>query len=447
MDTRDIILEFIAHSTLDDFHSDVVSFAKRSLLDAIGNMIAGVCTKASTAARNFACGFISPQEATLFGKTQKVPCAFAAFANSIMASDLDADDGHRGAMGHPGAAVVTASLAVGEKDKLNGKSLLEAIVVGYEIAIRMGIIANKHHKTRYMGSGNWVSFGVAAAAVKLMKMGKEKCLNALGICDAHTPKAPMEWMFSGSYPMIKEAIGWGAFSGVTSAMLANSGMRGTFSVHNDEKYNLNTLGKEFEFEKVYFKQHSCCRYTHPAINGVLWLKNNKKFKNEEIAKINIGTFDFALNLKSRKPKSIQEAEYSVPFTVGAALAYGQVGPTEICEQKLQDNKILTLANKVELHLDADIQKQFPTHTLARVEVELTDGSSITMDPFPLKGDHRNPLTQEELEDKFRRFSASRLKDVQLNEIISLCHKVDQLDDISSLTEHVGSAINESLHIS
>jgi 2-methylcitrate dehydratase PrpD len=445
MDTRDIILEFITHSTLDDFHSDVVLLAKRSLLDVIGNIIAGVCTKASTVARNFASGFIFPQEATLFGSKQKVPCAVAAFANSIMASDLDADDGHRGAMGHPGAAVVAASLAVGEKEKLNGKSLLQAIVVGYEIATRMGTIANKHHKARYIGSGHWASFGVAAAAVKLMKMEKENCLSALGICDAHTPKAPMEWMFSGDHPMIKEAIGWGAFTGVTSAMLAENGIRGTISFCDNEKKIFNTLGREYEFEKIYFKQHACCRYTHPAINGVLWLKNSKKFKNEEIAKINIGTFDFALHLRSQCPKSIQEAEYSVPFTVGAALAYGQVGPTEICEEKLQDSKILALANKVQLYLDADIQKQFPAHTLARVEVKLTDGSTLTVDPFPLKGDYQNPFTQEELEDKFRRFSASRLKDTHINEIISFCDKADQIDDISSIMEHIGSAINNSLH--
>lgn len=445
MDTRDIILEFITHSHLDDFDTDVVLIAKRSLLDVIGNIIVGVCTKASSVARNFASGFIFPQEATLFGSTQKVPCAFAAFANSIMASDLDADDGHRGAMGHPGAAVVAASLAVSEKDKLNGKSLLEAIVVGYEIATRMGIIANKHHKARYIGSGHWASFGVAAAAVKLMKMGKEKCLNALGVCDAHTPKAPMDWMFSGNHPMIKEAIGWGAFTGVTSAMLANNGMGGMFSVCDDDKENFRTLGTEYEYEKVYFKQHSCCRYTHPAINGVLWLKNSQKFKNEEIAEINIGTFDFALHLRSQCPKNIQEAEYSVPFTVGAALAYGQVSPTEICEEKLQDSKILALANKVQLHLDAGIQKQFPAHTLARVEVRLTDGTTLTVDPSPLKGDYQNPFTQEEIEDKFRRFSASRLKNAHINEIISFCHNAEQIDDISKIVEHVGSAINNSLY--
>lgn len=445
MDTRDIISEFIIHSTLEDFPSDAVLLAKRSLLDVIGNIIAGVCTKASTVARNFASSFIYPPEATLFGGKQKVPCAFAAFANSIMASDLDADDGHRGAMGHPGAAVVTSSLAVSEKAKLSGKSLLEAIVVGYEIAIRMGTIANKHHQAQFIGSGHWTSFGVAAAVVKLMKMGKEKCLNALGICDAHTPKAPMNWMFSGNHSMIKEAIGWGAFTGVTSAMLANNEMGGTFSLCDDDIENFSTLGREYEFEKVYFKQHACCRYTHPAINGVLWLKNNKKFKNEEIDKIKIGTFDFALNLKSQNPKSIQEAEYSVPFTVGAALAYGQVGPTEICEEKLQDNKILALAKRVHLHLDADIQKQFPARTLARIELKLTDGSTLTVDPFPLKGDYQNPFTQEELEDKFRRFSASLLEAERINEIILFCNKSNKIDDISSLVEHLGCAINNSLH--
>lgn len=445
MDIRNKILEFIIHSTLEDFNPDVVLLAKRSLLDVVGNIIAAVDTKASIAARNFASGFTYPQEATLFGSKQKVPCAFAAFANSMTASALDADDGHRGAMGHPGSAVVTSSLAVGEKAKLNGKSLLEAIVVGYEIAIRMGIIANRHHQAQFIGSGHWTSFGVVAAVAKLMKMGKEKCLNALGICDAHTPKAPMYWMFSGNHSMIKEAIGWGAFTGVSSAMLTNNGMEGTFSIRNDGKEYFDTLGTEFEFEKVYFKQHSCCRYTHPAINGILLLKNSKKFKNEEIDKINIGTFDFALNLKSHSPKSIEEAEYSVPFAVGAALAYDRVSPREICEEKLKDNKILALANKVHLYLDADIQKQFPGQTLARVELKLTDGSTLTADPFPLKGDYQNPFTQEELEDKFRRFAASRLELEHLNEIILLCHKSDNIDDISSLVTRVECAVNNSLH--
>jgi 2-methylcitrate dehydratase PrpD len=444
--TNDIISEFITYSTLEDFRADVVALAKRSLLDIIGNVIAGVSTKASIVARKFASSFIYPQEATLFGNKEKVPCVFAAFANSIMASDLDADDGHRGAMGHPGAAIVTSCLAISEKENLNGKSLLEAIIIGYEIATRMGIIANKQHKTQFIGSGHWTSFGVAAAVVKLMKMGKEKSLNALGICDAHTPKAPMDWMFSGNHPMIKEAIGWGTFTGVTSAILANNGMKGTFSLCDDYKENFSTLGREYELKKVYFKQHSCCRYTHSAINGVLWLKKNKKFNNEEIAQIKIGTFDFALNLNSQYPKSIQEAEYSVPFTVGAALAYGQVGPTEICEEKLRDNNILALARKVHLYLDSDIQKHFPSHTLARVELKLADGSTLTVDPFPLKGDYQNPFTQEELEDKFRQFSGSLLKDEQITEIISSCNKLKEIDDISNLVEQLGCAINNSLQI-
>lgn len=438
------ISEFIADSTLEDFPSEVVSLAMQSLLDVLGNIIAGVGTNASTIARDFASDFSSPLEATLFGSKEKVLCAYAAFANSIMASDLDADDGHRGAMGHPGAVIVTTALAVCEKYNLSGKSLLEAIVVGYEIATRRGIVVNKNHKSEFIGTGNWASLGAAAAAAKLMNLGKEECLNALGICDAHTPKAPMDWMFSGDHSMVKEAIGWSAFTGVTSALLAKSGMKGTFKFCENHREVFSNLGKEYEFKKVYFKKHSCCRYTHSAINGALWLKNNKQFKNEEIAKINIGTFDFALNLNSKYPRSIQEAEYSVPFTVGAALAYGQVGPTEICEEKLMDNKILDIAGKVHMHLDPGIQKNFPAHTSARVELTFVDGSTLAVDPTPLKGDYQNPFTREEMEDKFRQFSSSLLKDEQASEIISFCNNVTGIDDISSRVKNIGCAINNSL---
>jgi hypothetical protein len=78
-------------------------------------------------------------------------------------------------------------------------------------------------------------------------------------------------------------------------------------------------------------------------------------------------------------------------------------------------------------------------------MKLTDGSTLTVDPSPLKGDYQNPFTQEEIEDKFRRFSASRLKNAHINEIISLCHNAEQIDDISKIVEHVGSAINNSLY--
>jgi 2-methylcitrate dehydratase PrpD len=132
---------------------------------------------------------------------------------------------------------------VGERNQVAGKRFLEAVVVGYEIGIRMGVIANTGYENRFCGSGNWSSFGATAAVSKLTNLSNEECSNALGICEAHSPMAPMGWMFSGDYSMIKEAIGWGAFTGVSSALLAQRGMTGIFAFADDYEAVINTLGR------------------------------------------------------------------------------------------------------------------------------------------------------------------------------------------------------------
>lgn len=444
MQLANIIVNFIRNSRFEDFPTNIIYLAKQSLLDNLGNLLGGFSTKASTRARKFASSFLSPKDSTLFGNEKKIPCAFAAFANSLMASDLDADDGHRGAMGHPGAAVITASLAVSEKNGLSGKKLIEAMVVGYEIAIRMGVVANIDHTTRFYGSGNWCSFGVTAAVSKLIHLKAEECLNALGICEAHSPMAPMGWMFSGDFSMTKEAIGWGALTGVCSPLLAKEGMTGTFSLADARETIMVTLGREYEFRKIYFKEHASCRYTHAAIDAILKLRKERIFRAEEIIQIKIGTFSYALHLNSQNPKSIHEAQYSIPFTVGAALVYGQVGPTEISEDKLWDERILAFAKKVHLYLDHDIQRSFPSSTLARVELILVDGTRFTVAPVPTRGDYQNPFTEEELEDKFRRYGKKLLKGGDINEIISLIKNIEQAENISKITERLNDAINNNL---
>jgi 2-methylcitrate dehydratase PrpD len=130
--------------------------------------------------------------------------------------------------------------------------------------------------------------------------------------------------------------------------------------------------------------------------------------------------------------------------VGAALAYGRVGPTEISEDKLKDERILVFAKKVHLFLDHDIQRSFPSSTLARVELILIDGTRFTVAPVPTRGDYQNPFTEEELEDKFRRYTEKLLKDGDINETISLIKDIEQAENVSKVTERLNDAVNNNL---
>ncbi len=438
------IADFIIQSTYEELPVEVRSQAKLCLLDVLGGMIAGFPTASSMVARKFASSFKEPQESTLFGNESKVPCIFAAFSHSTMSSDLDADDGHRGAMGHPGAAIIPASLAVGEMHRISGRTFLEAVAIGYEIGIRMGMIVNRTAKTYFWGSGNWVSFGVTAAVSKILNLGKDECMNALGICESHTPMAPMNWMFSGHYSMTKEAIGWGALTGISAALLAGQGMTAnvTFAIDKNVEI-LDTLGKDWEINKIYFKNHSSCRYTHPAIDSIIQLKSQSNLKENEISRINIGTFRFALGLNSTSPKNIQQAQYSIPFTVGAALVYGQVSPNEISEARLNDERIITSAKKVHLYLDPEIENHFPQQTRAKVEVELKDGTLLKIDSIPIRGDYQYPFTKKEIENKFWSYTRNYLSDENIERLISYCDKIDGVEDITTLITEIQRAINNS----
>jgi 2-methylcitrate dehydratase PrpD len=129
--------------------------------------------------------------------------------------------------------------------------------------------------------------------------------------------------------------------------------------------------------------------------------------------------------------------------VGTALAYGQVGPTEINEDRLHDDRILALADKVHLHLDPDIQKRFPVSTLARVRIRLIDGRELVLDSIGTRGDHQTPFSEAELDQKTRRYARVLLNEEEIDELISLCKAVDDIEDIAELVGATSSAIKKS----
>ncbi|MBW1712563.1 MAG: MmgE/PrpD family protein, partial [Deltaproteobacteria bacterium] len=174
-----LLEEFVLNRRGDDFPPQLIGLAKKCLLDMIGNIIAGGRTEAGQAARSFAAQFSGVQEATIIGSAGTAQPILAAFANAVAGSALDADDGHRGALGHPGAVVVPAALAAAEVTGASGGELLEAIIVGYEVAIRAGLILNAAGEEVDYGSGAWGSFGAAAAGARLDRVSPQELLNAL----------------------------------------------------------------------------------------------------------------------------------------------------------------------------------------------------------------------------------------------------------------------------
>ena len=435
---------YIVTASFDKLPPSVVAKAKMCTLDILGSSLAAHETKSANCVRRVVRKMGGRDESTLIGIGVKVPAPLAAWANSILASALDIDDGSFGPtrhVGHHGAIVVPASLSVAECEGSSGRSFVEAVVVGYEVGIRAGHILSSSYLPRGGPSGSQGCYGAAAASAKLLKLNKEETVNALRIVHDHNPIPIIGEPSQETYvrrAMTKEKIGWAVLTGVCAALLAREGFSGRGSIYEDphaDRTLLSSLGREYETLKIYHKPYCSCRLAHCALDGLFKLTKEYNLSAEDIIEVRVGCSSFAIMmLHNYEPHNLEEAEMSIPFAIGAMLVDGKVGPEQINEKRLSDKAILDQAKKVKLELD-------PTHDALRegsgpgairaiVKIKTKDGTYETHIDNA-KGSTENPFTADELRDKFRSLSTRLLGKRRTEEVIKC---VDNLENLSNIGE-------------
>lgn len=405
-------VDFLHDLSFADLPEPVVRQTQACILDLLGVAAAGRRTRLSGIAhrhaiRWMAAGSEAPAARLLFDGGTASP-AGAAFAGAATIDAFDAHDGHALTKGHAGVAVLPAVLAFadavsGEEGQCRtGRSLLTAVAVGYELAIRAGIAL---HATAcdYHTSGAWNAIACAAVGARMMGLDREATGHALGIAEFHGPRSPM--MRCIDYPtMLKDGSAWGAFSGVTAALLASDGFTGAPAVLVEDAGTAHLwadLGSRWRILEQYFKPYPVCRWAQPAIEAVLTLRSRHGVRPERIERIRVETFHEAARLAARTPATTEEAQYSLPFPMAAAAARGRVGAGEISPEAFTDSLILRLSRSVELAECAEFNARFPAERWARVTLLMDDGTSLTSDPTTTRGDPDSPFRPDELTGKFR----------------------------------------------
>jgi len=436
MSTEDVA-RFIAEASFDRLPLDVITQAKVAIRDTLGVALAAHKDRAVQVAQRVATAMNGRQESTLMGIGVKVPCNIAAWVNAIMATTLDMDDGAMGTAGHKGhfgGIVVPSSLAVAERQNATGKGLIEAVVVGYEVGLRTGWIMGKAGNIPISGAVG--VYGAAAAAVKLLGLSPKEIVDALGIAEGHSPHPSWETIFE-QRGMVKEAMGWAAMTGVTGALLAQEGFGGPRTIYdlpNYDKKPLGTLGKEWEILGLYFKPYCACRSCHAPLDGVLELVQEHNLNVDDILSITVGVpAALVEGFAKYRPATIWQAQYSMPFTIGAALADKEVGPEQIVESRLGDKAILSVADKVKLVADPEVDGLRPGSMGAKVKIETKGGRNFeTLIRYP-RGEPQNPLNEEELSGKFRKLAIMAMG-ADRAEDLSKC--LDRLENLRSINELV-----------
>jgi 2-methylcitrate dehydratase PrpD len=418
----------------------VVEMSKRCFLDYIGVTFAGHQTAAGQAALKSAACLGGNEICTVIGRKKTASPLAAAFINGTLSSALDLDSGHRGAVGHPAVMVLSTALAAAElKQGVTGKQFIEAIAAGYEVAARCGMVMNSCHQKLFYGSGGWAVHGAAAAAARLLGLEGELFKHAVTIGEVYGPTAQCGKSIAYG-AMTKESIGWGATTALFSVFLAQDGFTGPGEILlDDDYYNpeakavFKTLGREFEINNTYFKQFASCRWSHSPISAVLAIREKYRPPLQSVKRIRVETFSKALTLNHISPHSTEAAQYSIPYTVAAALCYGTMGPAQVAEESLQAPVLRELISKVELVHAPDLESLFPAKRPARVVVEMDGGETYCQEVHLVAGDPEYPLSWEELEEKFSLCAAPYLRKEASRRIAGAVYELEACGELGEIT--------------
>lgn len=431
----DAVLRFIQQTTWDALPTEVQHQSKRCLLDALGALIGGTAAPVSKLMTQVAHEQFGGDAATILVDGSRTSLIGAALANGFAANALDIDDGFRLVKGHPGTCILPVILAAGERADPAGAEFLTAFVIGYETAIRAGLILHSTHRT-YHCSGSWGALGGAAAGGRLLGLDPDALRHAMGAAEYHAPFAPM--MKGIAVPaMVKDAIGWGCMAAMSAVLMAEKGFTGVQPLFDDgpEPAWIDSLGREYMFLNLYFKPYSACRWAQPAVEGVLKIQRENGLSPPDIAAIKIKTFTEAAALSRAYPANTEEAQYNMAFPIAAALLDGEVGPAQTLPPRLFDADIRSLMDRIDVTPADRFNREFPARALAEVVIETADGRSIKSGVMSAKWDAASGLpTDAEREAKFLWLVEPILGEEKATKIAGMVWNFEKVDGLRGLIE-------------
>ena len=206
--------------------------------------------------------------------------------------------------------------------------------------------------------------------------------------------------------MLKDGSSFGAHAGVTAALLARDGFTGApaATITDDGVRDLwSDLGRRWLIRDQYFKAYPVCRWAQPAIEAALALKRTHRFDAADVVRVDIESFREAIDLGSQcpAPTTTDDAQYSLPYGVAAALVFDRVGAAEVDAAAVRDPRVVRLLEAMVLAEDADFSRRFPAERWARVRITLADGRTLMSEPARARGNPENPLSDDELIEKYR----------------------------------------------
>jgi len=421
-----------------ELDTSVLHHAKRALLDWHASLFPGLQVAP-----------VPQLRATLHDETHGADLGVRdlALLAGTAAHAAEVDDSFRQAMYHPGAATIAAALAVSRGQKITGLNLLRAVVFGYEVSTRIGMVLGREHYRYWHSTGTVGTFGAAAAAASILELNSEQCTNALAT--AATFAAGLQQAFrmdSMSKPL---HAGRAAEAGALAAQLTRKGVTGSLDVLDGEMglsqamgsgqewdHVLETLGSVHNISQLTFKNHIGCGHTFPSIDATLGIMNRYQLDPCDIEHVHVATYGPALDIACyRDPQTENEARFSVQYVVAAAILHGSVRLNAYTPQRIFAPDVRAMMPRITTTIDPELDAAFPAARGARVTIETLNGKTYSWLQSHRKGDPELPLSDSELEEKLRELAEPVIGIDRVNTLIANVWNLDRLHDVRAFVSH------------
>ena len=451
------VAEFVVSLKFADIPAEPLELGKKSILDGLGLALSG--SKADTwgLIQEYLKPFISPPSggAAVLGSAVRYPARFAAFANgvAIHVDDFDdtqlasASDRVYGLLVHPSVCVLPAALATAEVEGRSGKDLLVAYHAGVEVECKIAeAISPRHYEDGFHSTGTCGVFGGTSACAKLKGLDVVHTSRAFGVAASHaaglrenfgTMMKPFQAGHateSGVVAADFAAIGWTAAEQILEAQ------RGFFHAYGgtyDPSAIVDRLGKPWTLQNpgVSIKPFPSGSLTHPGMTELLRLIHENSIRAADVKHVEVGANrNMESTLLHHHPKTGLQAKFSMEFCLAILLLDGKADQTKYTDAVANRDDVQKMIERIHFYVDPEAEKAGYDKMTTILKITLKDGRTISGRAAFGKGSPINPMSYDEVAEKFRGCAAfAEWPSAKANQVIELVRKLEDLPDVRTLT--------------
>jgi 2-methylcitrate dehydratase PrpD len=432
------LASYIVNNRFDDIPKDVKHEGRRALLNFVGCAVGGSGHEAMDIAIRALMPFSGPPSASILGRAEHMDALHASLMNGISSHVFDYDDTTPKNMAHQTSPVSSALFAYASANPVSGKDFLEAFILGFEAGSRVAnAVYPAHYDVGWHMTGTSGTFSAATGIAKLLRLNLQQMVWTIGL--AATQSAGLREMFGSMTKSFHP--GRSAQSGYAAALLAQGGFtagergiegpRGFAAVlapRHDLSKVTTRLGEDFDLRENAYKPFPCGIVNHPTIDGCIQIHEAHHPDPASIVAVRLRVAPLVLDLCNQQGITTGlQGKFSVYHGAAVGLVRGRAGNREYTDEAVNDPVVKRVRELATAVGDPSV-----TEDQSGIEVQLADGRTLSTFVEQSLGNVHRPLTDRQLEDKFRDQATEILPAADVDALIALCWDIDELDDVGQL---------------